>query len=159
MTCRSFIEHALQIEERRFPKCCAKRSLGKTSGRIVMKFTSLWRGVVLAAALAVAAPAMAQTYDGDWEGVLQTPSAKMRLVLHVKTAAGATTAVLESPDQNSSFNSSGVTTAGDQIDVKFLEVGGELKAKLSADGKTLAGTWSQGQELPLTLTKKAAAAK
>jgi hypothetical protein len=36
--------------------------------------------------------------------------------------------------------------------------GGELKGKLSSDGKTINGSWTQGTSLPLTLTRKAAAA-
>jgi hypothetical protein len=117
-------------------------------------------GLALAATLAFAGSAMAQTYDGDWTGALQAGPQKLRLVLHVKTAAGATTAALDSLDQDVTLDATAVKTEGGQLSLLFLQAGGELKAKLAADGQTLGGTWEQnGASLPLTLTKQPAAAK
>ena len=48
-------------------------------------------------------------------------------------------------------------TDGGQLSVLFLSIGGELTGKLSPDGTQIVGTWAQGNNLPLTLTKKAAA--
>jgi hypothetical protein len=123
--------------------------------RSAIRFNTL--GLALAAGLALAGPALAQTYDGDWAGTLKAGDQGLRLVLHVKTASGATTAILESLDQGATIPASAVKTDGGELNALFLQVGGELKAKLSADGKTLAGTWEQGAALPLTLTKQPAA--
>ena len=127
-----------------------------------MTFVSAARhvGLALAATLALAGSAMAQAYDGDWAGALQAGPRKLRLVLHVKTAAGATTAAIDSLDEDLTLDAAAVKTEGGQLSALFLQAGGELKAKLAADGQSLGGTWEQnGASLPLTLTKQPAAAK
>jgi hypothetical protein len=126
-----------------------------------MDFASIARriGLALAATLALAGSAMAQTYDGDWAGALQAGAQKLRLVLHVKTAAGATTAALDSLDQGATLDATAVKTEGGQLSILFLQAGGELKAKLAPDGQSLVGTWEQGASLPITLTKQPATAK
>jgi hypothetical protein len=120
--------------------------LGLRLGRV------LALGLALAAALAV--PAFAQTYDGDWTGALSAGGQTLRLVLHIKTQNGEASAVLDSLDQGVSIPASVLKTENGQLSVLFLSVGGEFTGKLSADGKTLTGTWDQGASLPLTLTKK-----
>jgi len=110
--------------------------------------------LALAAAVLVASPALAQTYDGDWAGALSVGGQTLRLELHLKTVNGETTGELNSLDQNTIIPATAVKTEGGELSVLFLPIGGEFKAKLSADGKALSGTWSQGGSLPLTLTKK-----
>jgi hypothetical protein len=126
-----------------------------------MKPASRLRGVciALAATLALASPAMAQAYDGDWSGSLAAGAQTLRLVLHVTKGADGLTAVLDSVDQDSTIPGTAVKTDGGELSILFLAVGGELTAKLSPDGQTLAGTWKQGATLPLTLTKRAATGK
>ena len=120
-----------------------------------MNFVSLTRQLGLALAIgAIAGTAGAQVYDGAWEGVLTAGGPRLHLVLHVKTTGGATTAVLDSVDQNASIPASAVKTDAGQLDILFLPIMGELKSKLSPDGQILTGTWSQGKDLPLVLTKK-----
>ena len=116
-------------------------------------------GLGLVAALALALPAAAQTYDGDWTGVLEAGGQKLHLALHVKTEAGTTTAVLDSLDQGATIPSTAVKTENGEFQALFMAVMGELKGKLSADGKTLDGSWTQGATLPLKLTKASASAK
>ena len=125
-----------------------------------MKFSAYVRDIALAATLAVAAPAAAQPavqpYAGDWEGVLQAGPQKLRLELHVKNDAGQASAVLDSLDQGISSPATGVKVEDGELGILFLPLGGELKGKLSADGKSISGTWTHGVSLPLTLTKNAA---
>jgi hypothetical protein len=129
-----------------------------------MKFVAITRRLAFAAfagALA-ATPAMAQaqTYDGDWEGVLEVPNGtKLRLALQVKTEGGETKAVLNSLDQGAVIPSTAVKTDGGELQILFMPIMGELKGKLTADGKTLDGSWSQGGSIPLKLTKTATPAK
>jgi hypothetical protein len=123
-----------------------------------MRFSALCRGVALAAALAIGGPAAAQAYDGDWEGVLHAGPQNLRLELHVKTDAGQTSAVLDSLDQGMSVPATGVKVENGELGILFLSLGGELKGKLSPDGRTITGSWTQNQSLPLTLTRKATAA-
>ena len=125
-----------------------------------MLFSARSRRLALAFGLAllIATPAAAQTYDGDWAGVLTSGAQKLRLELHVKTEGGSTTAVLDSLDQGASLPASAVKIEGGEISALFLQAGGELKGKLSPDGKTIDGSWTQGTTLPLTLTRKPGAA-
>jgi hypothetical protein len=113
----------------------------------------------LAAALLAGAAAAqpAHPYDGDWAGTLEIGGQKLRLELHVKSdAAGATTAVIDSLDQGATIPATAVKTDGGQLSVLFLSIGGELTGKLSPDGGQIVGSWSQGQNTPLTMTKKPA---
>ena len=124
-----------------------------------MNFASATRRAALAltAAMLIAGPAMAQApaaYDGVWAGSLAAGGQTLHLELHLKTANGETKGELNSIDQNTIIPATAVKAEGGELSVLFLAVGGEFKAKLSADGKTLTGTWSQGADLPLTLTKK-----
>lgn len=125
-----------------------------------MKVSAYVRNIAVAAALALAAPAAAdpavQPFAGDWEGVLQAGPRKLRLELHVKNEADQATALLDSLDQGISAPATGVKVEDGELGILFLPLGGELKGKLSADGKTLTGSWTQGSSLPLTLTRKAA---
>jgi uncharacterized protein len=111
----------------------------------------------LTAALSMAATgAWAQSYDGDWEGVLQAGPQKLRLELHVKTEGGNTSAVLDSLDQGASIPATAAKVENGELGILFLAIGGELKGKLAADGKSFTGAWTQGREMPLTMTRKAA---
>jgi hypothetical protein len=111
-------------------------------------------GFALAATLTLAGPAMAQAYDGDWAGTLEAGGQKLRLELHLKTVSGEATAVLDSLDQGSTIPATAVKTDGGELSILFLAIGGELKGKLSPDGKTITGSFTQGATLPLILTKK-----
>ncbi len=121
-----------------------------------LKITTRRIGLALVAALALAGPALAQTYDGDWAGTLKAGDQSLRLILHVKTAGGTTTAALDSLDQGATLDASAVKIEGGELNVLFLTAGAELKAKLAPDGKALNGAWVQGATLPLTLTKQPA---
>lgn len=126
-----------------------------------MKLVSAARrlSLLLAASALIAGPAVAQSYDGDWGGTLKAGGQDLRLVLHIKTQGGETSAILDSLDQGSTIPATAVKTEGGELSVLFLNIGGELKAKIAADGKTLVGTWEQGASLPVTLTKQPAGAK
>jgi hypothetical protein len=110
----------------------------------------------LTAALALSGAAFAQAYDGDWEGALEAGGQKLRLELHLETHDGAIGGMLNSLDQGATIPVSAGKVENGELGLLFLQVGGELKGKLSADGKSIVGAWTQGQTLPLTLTRKAA---
>jgi hypothetical protein len=112
-------------------------------------------GLALALTLiAGAAAAQSTDYDGDWEGVLTAGGPPLHLVLHIKTAKGVTAALLDSVDQGASVPATAVTTEGGQFDALFVPIHGELKSTMSDDGKTLTGVWTQGVDMPLTLTRQ-----
>lgn len=118
---------------------------------IISRATRLGLAVLTAAAIAAPAVAQAPSYDGDWAGVLNAGGQKLRLELHLKTVNGQATAIL---DQDASLPATAVKADGGELSILFLSAGGELKAKLSPDGKALVGSWTQGATAPLTLTKK-----
>lgn len=115
-------------------------------GRIALAFAA-------AAILGLATPAAAQSYDGDWKGVLAAGPQKLALVLHIKTANGETNAVLDIPDQGATLNAGAVKLADGKINILFLQAMAEITGDLSPDGKTLNARWVQGLQLPVTLTK------
>jgi hypothetical protein len=113
-----------------------------------------------AAALLLAGSAAAQAHDGDWAGALKLPNGQQfHMVLHVTTdKAGATTAVLDSIDQDLSIPAAAYKADGDKASILFMAVGGELEGQYLPDNKTFSGAWKQGLALPLTLTRQDAAA-
>ena len=91
--------------------------------------------------------------DGEWSGVLAVPQGDLRLNLSVKTDAGGTLALFQSPDQGPQKIVAHLTKTGDAVKVELRGVGG-FEGKLSADGKAIEGRWLQmGGSYPLTLKK------
>jgi pimeloyl-ACP methyl ester carboxylesterase len=97
-------------------------------------------------------PAAAQSLDGDWNGILDTPQgAHLRLLFRFSHVGDVLQAQFVSVDQ------AGMSFPGD---VKFrdrhlvitLAFGGIYDGLLAADGKSLTGNWTQrGVSLPLNL--------
>jgi CubicO group peptidase (beta-lactamase class C family) len=112
----------------------------------------------------VALAAQAQTtkpspIDGIWLGTLHAGPASLRIQVHVNSdTAGIEHCTLDSLDQGATglecdkpkFN-------GKEFSFEVPLVNGKWIGALSADGKELHGTWSQGRSLPLDLTRQASA--
>lgn len=106
--------------------------------------------------LAVCAAAFSASPVGDWTGTLKTPAPELRLAVHVQqTEAGKLTATMDSIDQGANgIPVSGVSFEGDRLQLDIQAVKGRFDGRLSDDGKTLSGVWSQGgRTLPLTFTR------
>jgi non-heme chloroperoxidase len=89
---------------------------------------------------------------GDWQGILKVgPSTSLRLVLHItKSDAGGWEAKFYSIDQSPdgiAITSVALQGLDFRISIDPMHVG--FVGKLSADGKSINGTWTQGQALPL----------
>ncbi len=92
--------------------------------------------------------------DGDWSGVIAAPQGDLRILLHVKSGADGTVALLESPDQTPLRMVALPSRTGQAVQVELRGIGGFVGV-LSADGAALEGEWRQpGGALPLTLKKK-----
>jgi len=95
---------------------------------------------------------LAQNLVGTWQGTLQAPNRDLRTVIKISTTDKDTLkAILYSIDQGAQgIPSSSVTVQGSAVKILVPGIGGTYEGKLSADGNSIAGTWTQGPR-PLTL--------
>lgn len=117
--------------------------------------------LLVALLLASASLAHAQDIAGDWQGTLHAGPADLRLVLHVtKGADGALKATLDSVDQGANgIPVSSVSLKNSKVSLEVSAVHGTYDGTVSADAKTISGTWSQGTPLPLEFTRSATPVK
>jgi len=103
----------------------------------------------------------AQDIPGDWQGTLNTGMGELRLVLHItKAANGSLTATLDSVDQGANgIPVKSATLKDSKLSLEIEAVHGTYEGTVAADGKSIAGTWSQGKPLPLEFKKSAAPIK
>jgi uncharacterized protein (TIGR03435 family) len=100
----------------------------------------------------------AQNLVGTWQGALQPPQAagrQLRIVIKISRADDESLkAVLYSIDQGGQpIPASTVSQNGSTIKMTISALNGNYEGKVSGDGNSIAGTWTQGQPLPLNLTR------
>jgi uncharacterized protein (TIGR03435 family) len=114
---------------------------------------SIVGGVVLAALSASAL--FGQNLTGQWQGTLETPQRPLRLVFKVTRSADEKLQVvgysIDQPGQGIQGNP--VTFQGGTLKVVLPAIGGNFEGKLSSDGNSIVGTFTQGNPTPLTLVK------
>jgi len=96
-------------------------------------------------------------FDGEWEGTLHVGEADLKLVLHVSgEKGGELRAKLDSPEQAVyGMDASSASREQNTLRFEISTVGASYEGKLTADGKTVSGTWSQGGEkFPLSFTRR-----
>jgi non-heme chloroperoxidase len=113
-----------------------------------MRNKMLW---IVAFAALFGSTLCAQDIAGDWQGTLKTGAANLRLVLQIsKDSDGGWKAMLFSLDQGTEgMAANSVTLKGSTLTVKLDALRGTYEGKLSADGSSIDGTWTQGPPLPL----------
>jgi murein DD-endopeptidase len=95
--------------------------------------------------------------EGTWRGTLGTGAGALRVVLQLNKAPdGLFTGHLDSVDQGSRIPIDRVTVAGASVRVELKSIGGTFEGSLSADGRELKGTWTQGAPMPLSFTRDTA---
>lgn len=99
-----------------------------------------------------------EIFAGTWQGALkvpQAPNGELRIVLKISTTdADKLAALFYSIDQGGQpIPATTVTANGSNLKMTITALNGSYEGKLSADAKTIAGTWSQGTPAPLTLTR------
>jgi len=100
----------------------------------------------------------AQDITGNWQGTLTPPSGKeLRIILQITKDDGRLRASMYSIDQGAQpFKAASVVLDGSTFKYAVDVIGGSYEGKLSADGKSITGTWTQGTTpLPLNLVKPA----
>lgn len=113
-----------------------------------------------ATAQAAAAPTAPPSVVGDWDGVLDTPSGQLHLVLHLTAGAdGALHATLDSLDQGSmGIPVSSVSLKGGKLSLTLDKIQGTYEGTVNADASGIEGTWSQEASLPLNFKRAVAKA-
>ena len=79
--------------------------------------------------------------DGDWAGAITPAGATIRLIVHVRTDAGGTVVSLDSPDQGA-FGIPLHSLKRDGGKITFEINGSRYEGTLSADGRSIDGTWT-----------------
>src|SRR5215831_11087292 len=103
----------------------------------------------------------AQDIAGDWQGTLDTGMGQLRLVLHItKAADNSLKATLDSIDQGANgIPVNSVMLKDSKLSLDVTAVHGTYEGKIAADTKTITGTWTQGQPLPLEFKRATAPIK
>ena len=136
------------------------------SGRVLLVVAGLIAVTDLTAAtprsLAQSASAPAQASEahahgdiaGDWQGTLQAQKS-LRTILRVTKTDKGWSAKMYSIDQGAMpINVSSITLDGSTLKYAVDMVGGSYEGKLSADGNSIVGAWTQGPNpLPLTFVR------
>lgn len=107
----------------------------------------------------VAPSGSASKVDGIWLGALHAGPQTLRIQLRLKSDANAAqSCALDSIDQKAfGIPCNDVTVNGDAVSFDVPAVSGKWSGNLSADGKTLTGTWTQSGPLPLVMERQATA--
>jgi len=101
-------------------------------------------------------PALAQqNIVGTWQGSLKGPQQELRTVIKISmTDAEKLSAVFYSIDQRSpAIPVNTITRNGSTLKMGITALNGTYEGRISADGNTIEGTWTQGASMPLTLTR------
>jgi non-heme chloroperoxidase len=109
----------------------------------------------IAALAAICASTLAaQDISGDWQGTLKTGAAGLRVIVSIAKEEGGWKATLYSIDQGpDGIPITSVTLDGSNLKMTAPAVRGSYEGKLSADGNSIEGTWTQGAPLPLSLNR------
>jgi serine-type D-Ala-D-Ala carboxypeptidase/endopeptidase len=97
--------------------------------------------------------------DGIWLGTIEAPGAKLRVQVQVKSdRRGKEYCSLDSLDQGANgLPCDNVRFEDHRFSFEVPVVHGHWSGTLSENGNQLNGTWSQGRDLPLELTRQATA--
>lgn len=91
---------------------------------------------------------------GTWQGSLSIGNRESRVVFKISLDDGRLSAVMYSIDQGGEGTpASAITQNGSAIKIAVAAITGSYEGKLAANGKTIAGTWTQGVLLPLNLAR------
>jgi len=96
----------------------------------------------------------AQDISGDWQGTLKAGAQELRILLQVaKSDNGEWRATMlsidQSPDRGASIPATLFSLDGSNVRFAIDAIRCSYDGKLSADGASISGTWTQGRPLPL----------
>jgi len=107
------------------------------------------------AAIAAASAAYAQNIVGDWEGTLPADPSNLHLLVHIaKSADGAYQGTMDCTEQGlKGLTISSFILDGPKVTFRVGDVHGSFEGKISADGNSMEGTWTQSRALALVLKR------
>jgi uncharacterized protein (TIGR03435 family) len=94
-----------------------------------------------------------QNITGNWQGTLEAPQRKMRIVFKIAQENDKLRATVYTVDQPNPPIAATITRDGSTIKMTIPSIAGGYEGKLSADGNSINGTLSQGAPLPLNLAR------
>jgi uncharacterized protein (TIGR03435 family) len=121
-----------------------------------MKKLVLWLMVFAAGSGSALYAQNTQNIAGSWQGTLQPQGGPaLRIVMQISRADDQTLkAVMYSIDQGGQpINAREVSFQGSNLKITVPAIGGNYEGRLSGDGNSIAGTWTQGAPTPLNLTR------
>ena len=121
---------------------------------------SAFNGLAVVAALIVSGVAFAQTAapaSGHWEGVIQVPGQELKVEIDLAQTGGKWGGTIAIPAQGmKGFPLSDIAVTGDAVGFVLKGIPGHpaFSGKVSKDGKTFAGDFTQGgATMPFSLTR------
>jgi len=98
--------------------------------------------------------AAAQDITGDWQGTLKVGRQDLRLIVQIAKGDVGWKATLYSIDQTTSpIPATSVALEGSNLKLTVEAVRGTYEGRISPDGASITGTWTQGAPLPLVLRR------
>jgi non-heme chloroperoxidase len=120
---------------------------------------TLWIGAFFAIfGGALCAQEIARDLNGDWQGAIKAGAVELRVIIHIEKGdsgawMGSLASIDQGPDRGATAPADSLTLQGSDVKMGFAALRGSFEGKLSADGTTMTGTWSQGRPLPLELKR------
>lgn len=115
-----------------------------------MKKLALWL-IVFAAFLGSSLEA--QNITGNWQGTIDAGPQKIRVVFKIAQENDKLTATVYTVDRPSPPIATTIKVDGSNLKITIPAVNGAYQGKLSGDGNTIVGTWTQGTALALNLAR------
>jgi alpha-beta hydrolase superfamily lysophospholipase len=98
--------------------------------------------------------ALAQSITGDWYGLIKAGGNSLHLVLHISKTGDTYTTTMDSPDQGAKgIPTDKTTVTGDVVEVEAPKFGIKYRGTYQPDKKIITGTFTQGGDIPLILTR------
>jgi uncharacterized protein (TIGR03435 family) len=110
-----------------------------------------FRTMALAALLGSAL--QAQDLTGNWQGTLQAGPQKVRIVFQIALENDKLKATLYTVDRPSPPIATTIARDGSKVKITIPGLNGTYEGKLSGDGNSIEGTWTQGAPLVLNLAR------
>jgi hypothetical protein len=99
-------------------------------------------------------PAAPSDIDGTWQGSLDTPKGKLRILFKIVNMDTGLTATMQSPDQAPVWMpTTSVTRSGNKLTINMKAFGATFEGQINAAKDTIDGSFTQGASIPLVLKK------